>query len=381
MAAGNPKGVRRLDDLLRDDVKVGLANPDAAAVGRATRSLMRGLGRWKALATKAHVMKPTVESLVNDLKLGAVDVAVLWDATVGQYEELDIADIPELADGGERQVTVGVLDSSEVPAAALRFARYLGARDRGLATFQSGGFRVVNGDPWAVRPRLVIYSGAMLRPGISATLEDFQRREACEIETVYNGCGVLVASMANARIPDAYLACDTSFMDQVADRFLPATLLTENDLVILVKRGNPDAVKTLEDLAREGLRVGLAHVQNSALGALTKRLLESLGLWGRVVKNRAVDSATGDFLVNQIIAGRLDAVVVYRSNALAHPGNAERLEIVDLDGELAYARQSWAVAKDARYPQLLGRLFDRVHRGGTRARFRSVGFRWIGPKR
>ena len=35
------------------------------------------------------VYKPTVPDLANDLKIGTVDVAILFDATVRQYPELE----------------------------------------------------------------------------------------------------------------------------------------------------------------------------------------------------------------------------------------------------------------------------------------------------
>ena len=58
-------------------------------------------------------------------------------------------------------------------------------------------------------------------------------------------------------------------MSQVQQWFEASTVISRNDMVLVVPKGNPKQVKSIEDLARPELRVGLAHPVNSALGALT----------------------------------------------------------------------------------------------------------------
>ncbi|MBT3268017.1 molybdate ABC transporter substrate-binding protein [Candidatus Poribacteria bacterium] len=377
VAASNPKGIVTIDDLLREDVEVALANPDAASVGKNTKRILTATGHWAALSHHARVFKPTVNDVANDVRLGAVDAGVIWDATANQYDGLDGVHVPEF-DAEAMQITIGILRTSEHPTAALKFARYLGGVDAGLPEFEQHGYEPVAGDPWEESPELLVFSGAMLRPGLAGVISAFEEREGVTVNTVYNGCGILVAQMESGATPAAYVSCDTSFMEQVQDRFTTATPLTENDIVILVRKGNPHAVSSLADLARADLQVGLAHPENSALGALTKRMLEGAGLWTAVVDNRKLDAATGDFLVNQIRAGSLDAVVVYRSNAMANPANLdEHLDIVDVDSPGSVAVQPIATALDAKYPLMMRRFQDAVLSGASRDRFLPYGFRWI----
>ena len=379
--AGNPKGVYTIDDLLREDVRVALANPDAASVGKNAKRILSSTGHWAALSVNARVFKPTVNDVANDVRLGAVDAGIIWDATANQYEQLEAVRIPAF-DAETMQITIGVLRSTEQPAEALRFARFLGARDEGLREFATFGYEPVDGDPWAEKPELLVFSGAMLRPGLASVVAAFEEREGVTVNTVYAGCGILVAQMASGARPAAYVSCEVSFMEQVQDRFGPATVLTENDIVILVRKGNPSAVRTLADLARSDVQVGLAHPENSALGALTKRMLQADALWDQVVANRKVDAATGDFLVNQIRTGSLDAVVVYRSNAMAKPENlAEHLDIVEIDAPGATATQPIGIALDAEYPLLMDRFLDTAMSADARQQFQSFGFRWLAETR
>ena len=43
---GNPKGITSIRDLLRDNVRVALGNPDQAAIGQKTRQLLENSGIW-----------------------------------------------------------------------------------------------------------------------------------------------------------------------------------------------------------------------------------------------------------------------------------------------------------------------------------------------
>lgn len=136
---GNPKNVRSLGDLLRAEVRLAQANPDAAAIGKAVRETLQKTGQWEAVRQHTLVFKPTVNDVANDLKLGTVDAAFVWDVTVRQYPGLEIVPTVELAKVKARLV-VAVAATSTRPAAALRFARYLTAPDKGLLEFARDGF-------------------------------------------------------------------------------------------------------------------------------------------------------------------------------------------------------------------------------------------------
>jgi len=74
VAKGNPKKIRSIEDLARDDVKTALANPDAASVGRQTRRLLQDKGWWDEISAAVRargVMKPTVNEVANDVKIGS----------------------------------------------------------------------------------------------------------------------------------------------------------------------------------------------------------------------------------------------------------------------------------------------------------------------
>jgi molybdate transport system substrate-binding protein len=150
VAQGNPKQIKRLDDLVRDDVRLALGNPDQAAIGKVSKQLLEAAGLWPQVEERvraAGVFKPTVPDVANDVKIGSVDAGIVWDTTAAQYADLDMVHAAPLDEKVSR-VELGVLTVSKDPAAALRFAQYVTASDRGLETFAKYKFETVEGKPW-----------------------------------------------------------------------------------------------------------------------------------------------------------------------------------------------------------------------------------------
>ncbi len=373
---GNPKNIESITDLLRDDVSFGLANPEAAAVGKETRRLLDSAGQWTAVEMKAKVFKPTVMDLANDVKLGTIDAAILWDAVVGQYEEMESVLVPEL-EGGGTLISVGVMTASEKPTSALRFARYLSAQDRGLAEFAKSGFRPAEGDLWTENPQVVLFSGGVNRLAIEKTLDEFEQREGVDLVRSYNGCGILVAQMKTGEVPDAYFACDVSFMRNVPDIFPESVVISETPMVIIVPKGNPMGIHSLVGLAQERLKIGIANAEQSALGKLTSDLLQEEGLLDAVMKNVVTQTPTADLLVNQMQTGSLDAAIVYKANT---PYVRDKLEIIPIDSPSATAIQPYGIANQSENKQIMRRLLDTLSDEHSKNQFEQVGFDWKSPK-
>jgi ABC-type molybdate transport system substrate-binding protein len=356
-------------------VRLVQASPDAAAIGKITRATLQTAGQWESLDKATTAYRSTVNDVANDLTVGAADAGIVYDAVLHAYPKLEAVRIPEL-ESAVSPVAIGVIATSQQPAAALHFARYVAAGDRGLRHYAEHGFlQVSKGDEWSDVPELSLFAGSMLRPAIEGTIVAFEQREGVRVSRVYNGCGSLVAQMKAGQHPDAYFACDREFMNQVPDLFPGPVDVSENELVILVQKGNPQNIADLKDLGRKRLRVGIGHEKQCAMGWLTQKTLKEGGVQTEVMENVTVQTPTGDMLVNQLLTGSLDAAVVYLSNAAGARGKLDAVRIQGL--ECSVATQPFAVSKDTRYPQLTARLFDRLCSAESSDSFKAEGFQWL----
>ncbi|MBI1904381.1 MAG: substrate-binding domain-containing protein [Planctomycetia bacterium] len=375
---GNPKKIASLDDLNRTDVRVSLANPEVAAIGKIVQQKLKDDPVWQVIRKREVVERATVNEVANDVKSGGADAGIVWDATASQIPDLEAIDVPELADL-ESDICIGVVTQSPRPARALHFARYASARDKGLLYFKNRGYRVVAGDKWAERPVLQMSAGAMTQRAVERTIQEFQKREGVEVGTIYDGCGQLVGGMKAGARPDVYLACDRPFMDMVhradLNLFFDPRNVSRTAAVIITQKGNPKGLRTLEDLSRKGLRLALCDSHQSALGALTDALLTKRGILEQVRRNAAATNATADRCVENVVVGGLDAAIVYRVNTTLQ---REKLEVIAIDDPLAYAVQPIAVGRNSDYPNLAGRLMEAILSAQSQEQFQQNGFEWLG---
>ncbi len=377
---GNPRSIASLDDLLQPGVRIVMANPDQAAIGKVTRSALQAAGRWKAIDQSIHqrgVYKPTVGDVASDIQIGSVDAGLLWDAVALQYSEIEIVRLPELS-GTTVDISVGVLTSSKNPTAALHFARYLAARNRGLARFKSKGYQPVAGDGWVDRPELRLFAGAINRRALEPIIAAFEEREGVEVTTFYNGCGILTAQMRavdspnSSSMPDAFMACDSYYMDKVSDLFPKPITISSTPLVIVVATGNPKKIQSLGDLNRPGVKVALGQPKQCTVGVLSRRLLEAEGIYESVLENNVVtETATSALLVSSITTGAADAALVYATDAQAE---GSRLMVIPIDLPQAVAIQPFGIAQASKQQQLCQRLLEAITQ--SKQHFESLGFNW-----
>ncbi len=382
---GNPKGIMSVSDLARPDVKLALGNPGASSIGRQTKILLEKVDFWEAVednATKQGVFKPTVPEIANDVKLGVVDAAVVWDATVNQYPELEAISVPEF-NVAEKNVTIAVLKSSKNPTTALRLARYLNSVE-GNKIFKESGFVPVVGDDWAWEPEITFYCGSLNRRAIKDAIKDFQKREGVIINTKYNGCGILTSDMKLIKsgssvqnFPDVYMACDRYYLDNVSDWFQEDTNVSQTEIVIVVPKGNPANIKRLRDLAKPGVKLSLGQPEQCTIGALSKILLVRAGIYDQVMNNVAVQTASSAMLIPTVVKTKhmetvLDATLAYKVDTM---DVSDQVDVIPIRGMEAMAIQPFSLSTSSNFKFLGRRLKQKIIR--SEADFDRSGFEFL----
>ena len=370
--------IKTFDDIVANSKKarIYIADPKVAAISRAA-SKMLGKEKWDKVWNAKVGSVDTVNMVANGIITKIGDIGIVWDATANQYEKLRAIRIPEF-EAKQKQIAISVLRTSKQPTEALRFMRYLSARDKGLKRFKEKGYRIVDGDKWGSRrPVIKVFAGGLNRPAIEKIIDEFQIREGVKVEATYSGCGILVGQMKGGTIPDMYFACDTTFMEKVKEHFPKSTDVSGTEMVIIVSKEKQKKlqVKTLADLAKPKRKIGICSEDHSALGFLSQRLLEKHKLQQAVQKNIADSPATADVLVTQVVAGALDAAIVYKANTSRR---VKDLAIISIDDPLANAVQPIAVADKSDFSQLSKRLMDKINSEEAKQRFEELGFRWLG---
>jgi molybdate transport system substrate-binding protein len=123
---------------------------------------------------------------------------------------------------------------------------------------------------------------------------------------------------------DVFASADTSNMDQLvaAGAAADPVPFAANELQIAVPAGNPGGVDGLDDLADDGLLIGLC-AEDVPCGRFASEALAAAGV------TAAVDTFATDVraLLTQLASGDLDAGVVYRTDVLAADGTVDGIDI------------------------------------------------------
>jgi len=139
---GNPKHVTRPADLVQSSLRVSLASPEAASIGQVGKALLSDMNLWQAVEANVignGVFKPSVNDVVNDVKLGAADAGLVWDAVAAAHDDLESVPLSHAA--RYAQVSpIALLVSSGQPERARDFIAYLSHPEKGMRIFRKHHF-------------------------------------------------------------------------------------------------------------------------------------------------------------------------------------------------------------------------------------------------
>ncbi len=181
--------------------------------------------------------------------------------------------------------------------------------------------------------RLLLYCGAGIRWPVAELAEQFGREHHVRIECDYAGSEVLLSRIKLSGLGDLYMPGDIHYVEQaeaeglVAEKAIACYFVP----VILVQKGNPKRIRSLSDLLRPDVRLGLGDPQACAIGRKCRRIFEKNGIDPqRVARHVAFRSLTVNELGTNVAIGSLDAAIVWDAVAANF---AEKTEVVPIAAE------------------------------------------------
>jgi len=178
--------------------------------------------------------------------------------------------------------------------------------------------------------KLLIYCGAGLRPPLEQIASEFAEQHGVKVECDYAGSEVLLSRIKLTGRGDLYMPGDGYYVDMAENEGLIAS---QQDVcyfvpVIMVQKGNPKNIRTLADLSRPGIKVGLGDPKACAIGRKCSKIFAKNKIAERDIdKNVKYRSLTVNELGNHIKVGALDAVIVWDAVAACFPDEGQVVPI------------------------------------------------------
>ena len=224
---------------------------------------------------------------------------------------------------------------------------------------------------------MLLYCGiTMVRP-MTEIAQVFEKREGVKILIAQGGSEDLYQSAKKSGLGDWYLPGEPSYRDKHLSEGLLGDFTTVgfNQMALVVQKGNPKKIKAdPREMLRKDLIVILGNAESGSVGQEAKSVLDSLGIYPKVVKASAFLSPVSRSLMNAMKKGDVDLTMSWRATGL-FADNASRLDVIDLDPKLAKPQALLLnILKSTRQPEL-ARSFLKLASGDEgQAIFRRHGF-------
>jgi molybdate transport system substrate-binding protein len=184
--------------------------------------------------------------------------------------------------------------------------------------------------------RIRLYAGAGLREAVEALAAAFENETGIAVDADYAGSGVLISRAKGDPQADLFLPGDVWYVDrleEVTDNVAERMQVSYFVPTIIVAKGNPKKVSSLQDLARTDLRVALGNPQACQIGRLCVEIFANVGL------DSATLNAKESFTVNElglwVQMKDVDAAIVWDAVAEGIREAVDTVEIPEAVNEIS----------------------------------------------
>jgi len=178
---------------------------------------------------------------------------------------------------------------------------------------------------------ILAFCGAASKPVMEEAAQTFEKETGIKVELTLGGSGTMLSQMKISKIGDLYIPGSDDYMlraikDGIVDS-KTVKVLAYLIPAIIVQEGNPKNIKSLEDLAKPGITVGIADPESVCVGEYAVNILKYNNLWDDVEKNIVVHAESCDKTAVLIYLKQVDVVIGWRDFANWDPEKADAVLI------------------------------------------------------
>jgi molybdate transport system substrate-binding protein len=175
------------------------------------------------------------------------------------------------------------------------------------------GFIASNSSGSVTSHKIRVYFGAAAEVPEQEIVALFENRTGIKVEYTISGSGTLLSTIQMGKVGDLYAPGSPDFMQMALNQGVMV-----NDTVkilayvvpeIIVQKGNPKNITSLDDLARPGIRVGIANPESVCVGLYAVEILNRSGLWENVRPNIVVYAKSCSDAASLVVTRSVDAII------------------------------------------------------------------------
>jgi len=355
VAKGNPLSLQSPEDVARTGKRLGMAKKGSGGAW-ATRSESAAQAAGLQGAVSIVPMEPDeLITAVSSNKLGA--------ALVGAHmvtPEVEAVPLPGVCGRPTVKLLAARLNGTPNDEAYSALARVLASRDVRAELAKTVGMADAS-KPDGSGGELLLFCGAGLRLVAEDLIKEFQAKTDIVVRPTFTGSGCLLAQITIGETGDLYMPGEDYYMDMAAER----GYLTDHKIVayfvpvIMVQRGNPHNIRSLRDLMKPGVRVGIGEPKACAIGDFTVKVLKANGISvEEFERNVSAHFATAPELGNAMKIQAVDAAIQWDSLARLYLDSADVVPFAT--GEDAVSPVPLGTLRFSKHPDEAKRFLDFV---------------------
>ncbi len=224
---------------------------------------------------------------------------------------------------------------------------------------------------------IVVFAGSASQPPLEESAKAFEAKTGTPVTLHTGGSGAMLSQLRLTGLGDLYIPGSPDYLDKARTLGLidgEPVVVAYLVPALLVAKGNPLKIAGLEDLDRQGLRVGLADPDGVCVGLYAVEILAANAMLDRVKPNLRGMVESCAKAASMIPLNLVDVVLGWREFALWNPRDMEAILLEPAEiPRLAYIPA--ALLKGADNPQGARTFMDFLRSEQGQAIFRKWGYR------
>lgn len=182
---------------------------------------------------------------------------------------------------------------------------------------------------------LLVYCGAGLKKPMTEISQIYQQENNIKIEYVFAGSTQLLGQVELSGKGDVFIVGSKKAYASAVEKGLAEECMevAYHNPAIGVQKGNPLNIKSLEDLAKPGVKVVLGDEEANAIGETSQRIIEKTGLDG-INDNVVSKTSTVNELIVHLTSKDADAAIITEDSAFQNEG----IELVEIPEDINIAQ-------------------------------------------
>jgi len=195
-----------------------------------------------------------------------------------------------------------------------------------ISLFVSGPYAIAENEE-----DLHFFCGSAVKTPMQEIIQSYKVDKGVRVNVIYSGSGGLLSQMELSKRGDVYLCGSPDYIaigeekgllvkgtDKLVAYLVPA---------IIVPKGNPQGIHSLEDLTKKGVRIGMGNPESVCLGLYGVELLDKNGLLESVLPNVVVFAKSCEDTATLAVLRKVDAILGWDVFQSWNPDKVEWIKI------------------------------------------------------